>query len=341
MTIHNKLKYLLIPITMTLWYFVTYYGLYFSIIGFTVLFSLNWFVLIIGYLFLISLFYVIFISLPSLLRYFIIKFYGLTWFSIISHWLAGIIAVIDLVLLFINSPPEIVNAPDNGFFLTTMFNISPFKTTLLFMPFLALSIVLLWSTIFIPIQAKLTPMNNENNSSNEQSDEIDQSNKDNQSYEELQYKAAELIDSSRILVAIIRPQLLKNFPELYLVQETEKFNIYATIAFSQIVCIQLHAEVEKEYRTKLELIVQQEIYEMYENALVEYKDLAYVIRNRILNEKDRTKRRKYIHYISCLWILKKIGFVENIDTPNEKGIEVAQYLSDLFENESAGYWTRN
>ncbi len=341
MTITNKLKYLLIPITMTLWYFVTYYGLYFSIIGFGLLFSLNWFVLIIGYLFLISIFYAIFISLPSLLRFFIIRFYGLTWLSVISHWLAGVIAVIDLVLLLINSPPEIVNAPDKGFFLFTMFNISPFKTIILFMPFSALSVGLLWSTIILPIQTKLTTMDNEDDSSKEQVDEIEQPNENIQSYEELQYKAEELLDSSRILVAIIRPQLLKNFPELYLGQESEKFNLFATIAFTQMVCIQLHFEVEKEYRTKLELIVQRKINDMYENALIEYNDLAYVIRNRVLNEKDRTKRRKYIHYISCLWLLKKIGFVENIDTPYEKGIEVAQYLSDLFENESTGYWTRN
>jgi hypothetical protein len=163
---------------MTLWYFVTYYGLYFSIIGFGLLFSLNWFVLTIGYLFLISIFYAIFISLPSLLRFFVIRFYGLTWLSVISHWLAGVIAVIDIVLLLINNPSEIVNAPDKGFFLFTMFNISPFKTILLFVPFSALSVGLLWSTIILPIQTKLTPMDNKDDSSKEQADEIKLSNED-------------------------------------------------------------------------------------------------------------------------------------------------------------------
>ncbi len=323
------MKYLLTPITMFLWFLITYYGLYFAFLAMVYTFSLNWGILIFGYLFLIGVLYGIFISLPSLLRYLIQKFYGLNWFTTLTHWLSGVVGVILLIIYFTNNSQAFINENNNTFFLVWMWGASPLKTIFLIIPFFALSIGLLWSTIILPIQIQLSTDVAENNKN------------ENKNIEMLIYRAEELVDSSRVLFAVIRPRLLKKFPEIFMSNDLEKINIYGTIACSYLVCIHLHYEVEKECRTELELIVQKNISEIYENAFNYYEDLHSVIQRKVLEEKDRSKRRKHLHYIACLWILHQIGLVKNIDQPYEKAIEIAHELSEILENETAGYWSMN
>jgi hypothetical protein len=141
---------------MFLWYLTTYYGLYIAVIGMAFVFSLSWLWLIIGYSFLIGAVFGISIGIPSLLRFLILKTYGINWFSCILHSLAGVVGIAQIIRFYIASPPELVIGNESFFILTGMWELAPFKTLFLVLPFFGLVISLFWSTIILPIYIKLT-----------------------------------------------------------------------------------------------------------------------------------------------------------------------------------------
>lgn len=149
------MKYALTPLTMFLWYLTAYYGLYLAVLGMIFIFSLNWFWLIVGYLFLIGILFGISNAIPGLLRLLILKIYGINWFSCIVHSLAGAVGA----GFFIANLPLCVLVSVKGdevFFLTGMWKIAPVKTAFLAFPFVGLVISLLWSTIIFPVYIKLS-----------------------------------------------------------------------------------------------------------------------------------------------------------------------------------------
>jgi hypothetical protein len=150
------MKYILLPVTIFLWYLTTYYGLYIAVIGMAVIFSLSWLWLIIGYPFLIGLVFGVSNGIPSLLRYISLKAYGINWFPCILHSIAGTIGVVQIIRFFSATPPELVIGNDSFFILSGMWRVAPIKTIFLAFPFLGLIISLFWSTIVAPIHIKLT-----------------------------------------------------------------------------------------------------------------------------------------------------------------------------------------
>lgn len=149
------MKYILTPFTMLLWFLVTYYGIYYSIIGLSVIFFTSWIWLIIGYPFLIGIFGTIFISLPQLLRYLIIKLYGNNWFSIVSHSLAGAVGVIGILMFFFYYPPTIEIGSSSYFILAGMWEVAPFKMIFLAIPFFGIVMALVILPVITPILMKL------------------------------------------------------------------------------------------------------------------------------------------------------------------------------------------
>lgn len=152
----KEMKYILIPLTMLLWYLTTYYGVYIALIGMGFVFSLSWVWLIMGYIFLIGAVFGIANGIPYLLRLLILKVYGINWFSCIVHSLAGVFGIAQIIRFFSATPPEIVIGDESFFFLTGMWEIAPFKTVFIALPFLGLVITLIWSSIFAPVYIKLT-----------------------------------------------------------------------------------------------------------------------------------------------------------------------------------------
>lgn len=150
------MRYILIPLTMFLWYLTTYYGIYVAVIGMAFVFSLNWFWLIIGYTFLIGAVFGISNGIPSLLRLLVLKVYGINWFSCIVHSIAGVVGLVQILRFYSASPPELVIGDESFFFLAGMWKVAPFKTVFLAMPFLGLVISILWSNIIAPIYIKLS-----------------------------------------------------------------------------------------------------------------------------------------------------------------------------------------
>jgi len=141
---------------MFLWYLTTFYGLYIAVIGMALVFSLSWLWFIMGYIFLIGAVFGISNGIPSLLRFVILKAYGINWVTCILHSLAGVIAVVQIIRFYSATPPELVIGDESFFILTGMWEFAPFKTVFLAFPFLGLVISLLWSTIIAPVYTKLT-----------------------------------------------------------------------------------------------------------------------------------------------------------------------------------------
>ena len=149
------MKYVLTPLTMFLWYLTTYYGLYFAVIGMAFMFSLSWLWLIMGYLLLVGIIFGISNGIPGLLRFLILKIYGINWFSCIVHSLAGVIGIVQVIRFFSTNPPELAIGDESLFILTGMWQIAPVKTVFHAFPFVGLVMSLLWSTIIVPIYIKL------------------------------------------------------------------------------------------------------------------------------------------------------------------------------------------
>lgn len=150
------MKYILLPITIVLWYLTSYYGIYITVIGTAFIFSLSWLWWIIGYLFLMAALFGITISLPSLLKLLILKYYGMSWFSCIVHSLAGLVGLIQIIRLFVANPPELVIGNEPVFILKGMWEVAPIKTIIIVPPFLGFVVSLIWSNIISPVYIKLS-----------------------------------------------------------------------------------------------------------------------------------------------------------------------------------------
>jgi hypothetical protein len=148
------MKYLLIPITMILWYLTAYYGFYYGIILMIWMFNLSWIWIILGYPFLIGLIFGLTNGIPSVLRILVLRLYGTNWFSVIVHSIAGLIGIIMIFTFFKNNPIEYVSGDKTESLLSGMWDSSPIKTIVLFIPFIGLIISLLYSTILAPILLK-------------------------------------------------------------------------------------------------------------------------------------------------------------------------------------------
>ena len=139
---------------MLLFYLISYYGLYFSVIMMLKLFTMNWLYLIFLYPISIGLIFAITNGIPTILKTYILRFYDTTWFSIILHALASTIGLINILIFFYDFPPEYISNGKSFFFLEGWWEDSPLKTLLLSFPLVGLLISFFWSTIMAPVLLK-------------------------------------------------------------------------------------------------------------------------------------------------------------------------------------------
>jgi len=150
------MKYLLTPLTMIAWYLLAYYGIYASVLLMMFVFSLSWFWLIIAGSFIIGLVFFIANTIPQIIQFLIMKIYGLNWFSVLSHSLAGLLGIISVSYLFYSKPVEIISL--NGeptSILKAMWNEAWVKTIFVIFPFFGLCISLFWASVMVPIIMKI------------------------------------------------------------------------------------------------------------------------------------------------------------------------------------------
>jgi len=149
------MRYLLTPITMIIWFLLSYLGVYYSMVLMIWMFTLSWFWLIVGYSFLIGIITAVVISLPTLVNYLILKFYKLNWFSIITHSLAGLLGIAFFYYRISINTPEVDAGNETVSLLKTLWSISWLKTIMLMFPFIGLQLGLIYQGIFSPITIKL------------------------------------------------------------------------------------------------------------------------------------------------------------------------------------------
>ena len=92
---------------------------------------------------------------PSLLHYIILKLYDFSWFSVITHTIAGIFGLIVVLYFYSKNPPMLVVGDESYFVLRGMWIISPIKTIFLSMAFIWIILSVLYYNIIGPILFKL------------------------------------------------------------------------------------------------------------------------------------------------------------------------------------------
>ncbi|MFH6971825.1 hypothetical protein [Flavobacterium petrolei] len=153
------MKYLLIPLTVILWILTSYYGFYYGIVLIAWMFNLSWIWIILGYPFLIGLIFGLANGIPSLLRFLILRIFGLNWLSVIVHSIAGLIGMIMIFIFFKDNPIEYVSGETSESLLSGMWRSSPLKTIILFIPCLGLIISIMYSSTLAPILLKFENKN--------------------------------------------------------------------------------------------------------------------------------------------------------------------------------------
>ena len=142
-------KFLLLPITLMLFYCLTYYGIYFSLLGFVFLYSLSWIWLILGFSLIFKLLTIVISEIPALIRILIFKIYNYNKVIVILHTITGFIGLLAILYFFYLNPIE--SSHENSGFLKSIWNESPFKTIVIGIAYLAFIISFLISSLVLPI----------------------------------------------------------------------------------------------------------------------------------------------------------------------------------------------
>lgn len=158
------MKYLLTPFTLILWFLITYYGIYYSIIIMGVLFSLKWYWFILSYSILIGFTFGIIVEIPNLLRIYILKLFNFKWLFLIAHSLSGLLGVVLLIYMFneYDFAHYVYQGEEISLF-KSMWLTSKIKFIILFIPFSLVVISILYSSILIPVLTKLELIRRRNN----------------------------------------------------------------------------------------------------------------------------------------------------------------------------------
>ncbi|MBN4081717.1 hypothetical protein JYU23_01150 [bacterium AH-315-C07] len=150
------MRYLLLPITMLLWWYVIFYSLFFSVTAMLFVFSFSWFWLIIIGFTGIALIAGILNTIPAILNLYIFKFYNYSWVGCIAQSLAGLLGAYRYFTFIYANPPVFTDGTESVFFLSYMWNEAPVKTVFVISAFLGVFIAILWSMILSPILLKIS-----------------------------------------------------------------------------------------------------------------------------------------------------------------------------------------
>lgn len=153
--------------------------------------------------------------------------------------------------------------------------------------------------------------------------------------ESLKEKAENLVDACRTLLGIQQPTLYRSYPELLTLSDDTKVTFFGTIAFVCTACVSLHFDVAEKDRTSLELIVQNQLREWHPDAIDEYENIYNFISKQLLKETDRAKRGALLFDLAGIWAVARIT---NEEAVKGKSVEIAKTLSNLFLQETSGYW---
>lgn len=151
----SKLKYLLVPVTMLLWYMITYYSLLLGLKLMFWMFTLSWTWLFIVYFFLIGIVFGLVGEIPAIINHLILKIYNSNWLVIILHTIAGALGVYAFYYMLNMNPPTMENGVESLSLMEGLWKESKLKTILLSFTALGLLVQVVYVCVLHPIIGKL------------------------------------------------------------------------------------------------------------------------------------------------------------------------------------------
>ena len=146
----NKFRFinLLMPITFSLWYLVTFFGLTGVVVSIPFVFSLSWFWLIFTYGIIIGIINILY-SISAGVSFGILNLYKFSWVSCIIHSISGIIATTWVFFLYFEK-----SAIDGYGLFELMWNESIIKTLFVVPAIAIVGIAIIYVMVIVPIKVK-------------------------------------------------------------------------------------------------------------------------------------------------------------------------------------------
>ncbi len=150
------MRYLLIPITMVLWFIITYAFLFIVSRGVLAIFLLNWlWIMLIGSFIGLAIAYSL-KGIEFLIDKFILGFYRYNWVTIILHSIVALVVSIGFILHYIFEPYPMMNGEEGTELLFIQMWEGDLIGTLIFIPVLIGAILYIsWIIVVSPIQLKM------------------------------------------------------------------------------------------------------------------------------------------------------------------------------------------
>jgi hypothetical protein len=150
----------------------------------------------------------------------------------------------------------------------------------------------------------------------------------------LEEKAAQVPDVCRMMIGLDEHRFRRDYPGFFEFPDAKYFTIYSTVACALTACIRLHFDVIEEQRTSIEMIVQNNLAELYPEALEDFQDAYRFVSERIMLESDRKMRGQLLFQLAASWVLQRILGHE----PGEKDLDLVDNLAALFIEETSRCW---
>lgn len=149
------MKLIILPFTAAAWYLITYYGIFYGLYAFKSMFSFSWIWIIPGLLISVLLVFGIIKGLPAFLRYYILKLFNFSWYSIIIHSFIGLFAIYKLIKFYTLNPFSIRVKGAGVFTFLEMWELEPNKTIFISLAFTFILISIVWSSVFSSFYLKI------------------------------------------------------------------------------------------------------------------------------------------------------------------------------------------
>lgn len=141
---------LLTPLTMYIWYELTYFSIFLILTGMVLVYSFSWFWLILTGGFVLWLVSIISEMLPLAAFLLLSRLYGANLFSVMAHSIAAIIGITLVSIFYFNNPPTIILGTNEVNALKHMWETEPIKMVMVTFPFLGLIFSLVISMVVRP-----------------------------------------------------------------------------------------------------------------------------------------------------------------------------------------------
>jgi len=146
-------------------------------------------------------------------------------------------------------------------------------------------------------------------------------------------KAADAPISFLMMVDVIQTLLEREHPQVMLLPHWSSFHMLATVGGCTALALRLHFEVAESQRTHLEMTMREILLKRFPVAESAWVD-SHRFMTECLGEIPRSERGKAVFPLIALWVVRVVS--EGKPVQDEELI--AGKLTQLYQNETAGFW---